>query len=267
MAEENKGAEGANKVKKERSTAYPGVSVQDAIEFSKVLVDSYGKSPFNRDAALQALKLKPGGSSFTKVAALVHYGLLTRQGNAYGVSELAERIIYFTSEEAQKAAIVEATLKPKLFSSLVTEYTGRAVPNLLRNILIQQHKINRNVADNVADIFKSSIEHAGLYVNGIITSTPSVTPEASEEDEGANAVTPTTHPANPMKTPPAQQAKIPAGMQSVALPSGIIISYPSEVAYLFALGKFGAQVSALEEAVSKAIKKDDDVSDPAATAE
>ena len=256
MAEENKGESGAGKVKKERSTAYPGIAVQDAIGFSKILVDSYGKSPFNRDAALQALKLKPGGSSFTKVAALVHYGLLTRQGNAYGISELAERIIYFTSEEAQKAAIVEAVLKPKLFNSLVTEYTGRAVPNLLRNILIQQHKINRNVADNVADIFKSSIEHAGLYMNGIITSVPATTSEVSDTGEELDVQDLAQPPRATGKMPVAPQLKVPAGMQSVSLPSGIIISYPSEVAYLFALGKFGAQVAALEEAVGKELKKD-----------
>lgn len=264
MADENKGESGATKVKKERSTAYPGVSVQDAIEFSKILVDSYGKSPFNREAALQALKLKPGGSSFTKVAALVHYGLLTRQGNAYGISELAERIVYFTSEEAQKAAIVEATLKPKLFSSLVTEYTGRAVPNLLRNILIQQHKINRNVADNVAGIFKDSIEHAGLYVNGIIASEPAAASEVSDGEEDPVAEDYVAPPSHPGKTPSALPAKVPAGMQSAALPSGVIINYPSEMAYMFAFGKFGEQLAALDKAISLEIKKniDDEQSAP-----
>jgi hypothetical protein len=87
----------------------------------------------------------------------------------------------------------------------------------------------------------------------------------TEEEAGVQNIAHPSHAAG--KVPPNSQPKVPTGMQSVTLPSGIIISYPSEVAYLFALGKFGAQVAALEEAVGKELKKDDNEPDPVATTE
>jgi hypothetical protein len=127
----------------------------------------------------------------------------------------------------------------------------------LKNILIHQHKINRNVSDSVATIFKDTLEYAGLYVNGIIVSSPGVVPDEGQGSDGSIVPVVPIKPAGP---PPVQMSavKIPVGMQSVTLPSGLMISYSSDIAYFFALGKFGPQIEALEKAVNAALKKNDD---------
>ena len=246
------------KIKKERSTAYPGIALEQAVTISKKLIESYGKSPFSRENAVQALGFKAGGSSFTKVAALVHYGLLARKGNSYENSGLGERVAYFQSDEDLKGAIAQAALTPRLFTTLANDYSGRAIPGLLKNILITQHKINRNVADDVATIFKDSLEYAGLYVNGIVASVTDLIPAESKESISPQTAMPSNSKPVMFSREASAMPKIPAGMQSVTLPSGIVISYPSEVAYLFALGKFGTQIEALEKAVNAALKKNDD---------
>lgn len=252
-------------IKKERSTAYPGIALESAVTISKKLIESYGKSPFSRENAVQALGFKAGGSSFTKVAALVHYGLLARKGNSYENSGLGERVTYFQSEEDLKDAIVQAALTPRLFSTLANDYSGRAIPVLLKNILITQHKINRNVADDVATIFKDSLEYAGLYVNGIVASVTDLIPAESKESMSPQIAMPSNSKPRVFFRESSEMHKIPAGMQSVMLPSGIVISYPLEVAYLFALGKFGVQIEALEKAVNEALKNNDNGTTPPST--
>lgn len=246
------------KVKRERSTAYPAISLKEAIELSEKLINSYSRSPFSRELAVQAIGYKSiTGTSAPKVAALVHYGLLERGNNTYQNSVLAGRITDFNSEEDRVEALINSVMTPKLFASLISEYSGRAIPGLLKNILVSQYKISRKVAENVAETFKESIEYAGIYVNGVITEVSIDSKESSENIENdiqtgflssrASVITP--------RRPQIVEGSTP--MQKVALPSGIVISYASDIAYLFAIGKFGEQIAALDKAVTEAKPKED----------
>jgi len=258
MTEETKkGLE--KKAKRERSTAYPAISLKEAVELSGKLIESYSKSPFSRELAVQAIGYKTiTGTSAPKVAALVHYGLLERSGNTYKNSDLASRIMDFTSEEDRGEALIVAVTNPKLFSSLISEYSGKAIPGLLKNILVSQYKIGRKVAEGVAETFKESTEFAGVYVNGVITevSVNSGEDDAStENDAHTRPQTPKVGVGAP-KRPQLDQTS--HSMQSVTLPSGIVISYPTEIAYLFAIGKFGGEIAALDKAVTDAKPKEND---------
>ncbi len=246
------------KTKRERSTAYPAISLKESVELSEKLINAYSKSPFSRDLAVQAIGYKTiTGTSAPKVAALVHYGLLERSGNAYKNSDLASRITDFTSEEDRREALIAAVSSPKLFASLISEYSGKAIPGLLKNILVSQYKIGRKVGEDVAETFKESIEFAGIYINGVVVEV-SIGFQDDKEDVKSDVSKQSLPPNVSMgaqKGP--QNNHILPSMQSVTLPSGIILSYSADIAYLFAIGKFGAEISALDKAVMEAKPKED----------
>ena len=88
-----------NQKKRERSVAYPGIPLEEAVAAALSLRTALGKAAFSREDAANALGYKGvSGASSVKVASLVHYGILNRTGNTYVLSELSERISHPPSE-------------------------------------------------------------------------------------------------------------------------------------------------------------------------
>jgi len=159
-----------NKIKqtRDRSVAYPGVALSDAIEFTERLRNSMGKGPYSRDQVAKALgHPKLSGPAARKVAALVHYGLLERTGNTYSQGQLAQEIYVPLSEEQKMEAIQRAALTPKLFSMLYTRYAGQALPSMLPNIIVRDG-VSEGVADEVSKTFVETLTFANLLVNGVL---------------------------------------------------------------------------------------------------
>ncbi len=245
------------KQKKERSTAYPSISLEQALEYSTKLVESYRKNSFSRQNAVEGIGYtKITGDTAQKVAALGHYGLLEKTGTGtYRNTELAQRICYFTSEEQKTEDVTTAAQQPKLFRTLIADHQGQSLPTRLKNILINPHGINPNVADKVAENFKTTLEFAGLLNNGVVGAL-TVGEDGDSGTEGESANTPVPPPARGVQmSPPGRHPLPPAGMQTLTLPSGIILSYSSKLAYAFAIGKFAAQITALDEAITAASSK------------
>lgn len=160
-----------NQTKKtvERSSRYPAVDIESAIELIKKLKANLGSGPYARLSVAQGIGYDAiTGSSGKRVAALVYYGLLEKSGQKYSLSDLANRILYEISAEDRKEAIVEAVKKPTIFSALIDRYKGEALPALLKNILVREYQIVDKVADDVIRNFTSSLQFADLLKNGII---------------------------------------------------------------------------------------------------
>jgi hypothetical protein len=243
------------KTKRDRSTAYPAIALGEAIEYSMKLITAYPKSHFDRASAATSMGYATlSGASAPKIAALVHYGLLDRKGgNTYKNSDLALQISHPSAEEDKAEAIREAVKHPKLFESLIREYSGRAIPSMLNNILVRQYMISSKVSDTVVQIFKESLEFAGLYSNGIVIENSfqdADDPRDGGADEEKMAI---SLRENATKAPSRQAC---AGMIDVELPCGVILSYPAGIAYLFAIGKFGNEIAALDKAVTDANPRD-----------
>ncbi len=194
------------------------------------------------------------GASGMKVSSLVHYGLLERAGNAYRNSSLALRTAHRIDDNDFQEALKIAATSPKLYRTLLNEFAGRAVPSALSSILVRNHQIGQKVADDVARIFTKTIEYAGLYQNGIVASELPVNEESSDAPD-TNIPQPPTHaaprhlvtPAIPVNRP--QQMNIPPDIRTVELPSGIIVSYPKNLGFVF------GKIAAFEEAVQEEMKK------------
>lgn len=239
---------------KERSASYPSISIQEAIDYSIKLQTAYGKSAFSRENAVKEMgHEKVTGSSGMKVSALVHFGLLDREGNAYRNSELSIRFANPIDENDLQTAKKIAVHNPKLYKSLLSEYSGRAIPTALNSILVRNHKIGQKVAASVATVFRKSIEEAGIYQNGIIINETSVNEEINTQ------IPPTVAQNMPLPTPQGGShptvLTLPSDMITVEFPSGIALSYPKNLAFSFAMGVFGEQTAALEDAVQKEVKK------------
>ena len=94
---------------------------------------------------------------------------------------------------------------PSLYTKLIAAYDGKAVPNrdLLANILMNDHKIQKSVKDNAARVFIESAEQLGLIKGGILCYSNDETPKESHspqpvlEDSSAE-VQSTKSPANTM---------------------------------------------------------------------
>lgn len=164
-----------NQGKRERSVAYPALSLDKAIDSSMELRIKLGKGPYGREDAAVALGHKGvSGASATKIASLVHFGLLTRNGNTYSQSELGERINHPLSDKDRTEAVLEVMKTPRLYKDLFDQFTGQAVPTQLANILIRKG-ISSKVAQTVAGDFKSSAEFSGCLKNGVLFNDAMVT--------------------------------------------------------------------------------------------
>jgi hypothetical protein len=224
---------------KERSTAYPSVSLEEAILATTELADKLGPGPFDRETAAQALGYKGvSGASASKIAALTHFGLLERQGNTYIQSILARRIIAPKSDQDKTTAIVEALRAPKLYSKLLDRYSGQALPTMLHNILFHDFRIILSASKEATEVFKRSAEFAGLLKNGVL----------SDANTGATKEIP-EHIDRPSETLAADYSK-PSQSQdlvSVRLPSGIVVTFPQDLSYSFGLGTFAKPLKEIEE--------------------
>lgn len=157
--------------KNSRSSGYPVFSLEDCVSAVKMVKQGLGMSFSSRDLIAQAMGYSGvTGASGTKISACVHFGLLNRSGNTYAVSELSGKVLTPVSENEKAMALVEAVSSPSLYKKLITEYDGRALPKMLENILCREYGIIENSAKKATDIFKRSLEYAGLLQNGVVRS-------------------------------------------------------------------------------------------------
>ncbi|MFN7160766.1 MAG: hypothetical protein ACK4NC_04115 [Candidatus Gracilibacteria bacterium] len=243
---------------RERSNAYPAITLEEAIEHSKKLLLAYPKSNFDRQTAALALGYDNlNGTSTPRIAALVHYGLIERTGTVCKNSDIAQRIHNFTSNEEKEEAIIEAALNPKIFKALIEEYEGKALPPTLNNILVRSHGINQKVSEKVVRIFKNTMEYAKIYANGIIN-TQELKKDLPKAFNDNQITTIPTNPSPSQITP--VKAKISTeqnDMISIKLPSGAVLYYPQHLAYLLQTDTdFGKTLTQLEHIISKALNNE-----------
>jgi hypothetical protein len=172
---------------RERSIAYPSINLEKAIELVSKLRSELGKGPYSREDAAKGIGYAGiSGASARSVAALVHYGLLERNGDTYQISELGEEIIHPTDETdaKRKMALVTAAKSPKLFQKIVNRFQGQSLPGLLDNILVREG-VSSNYSKEVATILKESLIFSGILQNGVIIDASSVTFHDDETEQAS----------------------------------------------------------------------------------
>lgn len=176
------------KKKGNRSSGYPAFSLEDCVDAVKKVKEELGGGFSSRDLIAKAMGYSGvTGASGTKISACVHFGLLSRSGNTYALSDLSNRLLTPISDGEKAEALVEAVNSPNLYNKLIEEYGGKALPNMLENILSRQYDIINNSAQKAAEVFKKSLEYAGLLHNGVVQSQEKIAYGNEEKDTPGDA--------------------------------------------------------------------------------
>ncbi|MFA6017382.1 MAG: hypothetical protein WC744_04825 [Patescibacteria group bacterium] len=227
--------------KRIRSNAYPAIGLEEAIQSVDELRKNLGQGPYSRLSAAQALGYKSvSGASATKIAALVHFGLLIRIIDTYRQSPLSDRILIPTGDKDKQEAVIESLKTPKLYSKLINDLQGKSLPSMLPNMLYHSFKINERVTKEVANNFINSIEFVGILKNGVIND---IKNEINTQSQ-TTIKTPSQIPSRPVFV--GQKINETGGGMSIPLNSGIIVYFPDRLVRKVANGIFADTLKTLE---------------------
>lgn len=151
----------------DRSPAYPSIDLRQAVEICGKIFDLFSEYGFSREVASEKLGLPVNSNSFRKIAALVQYGLLKREGNNYKITSLSKDIILAVDEIEKQKALTKAAMQPTIFNKLIKENTGKGLP-LSLDIRLRQLEYSKDASKSLSEIFKRSLEYSGLLSNGIV---------------------------------------------------------------------------------------------------
>ena len=148
---------------RERSCAYPALSLPDALRICRTIFEEVGDTALNRDEMARILGYRSGagGLAARKIAALVHYGLHQRSKGLYRPSGLAQELRNAAEDSTRRALTRQAFQNPALFAAILSQYQlERRVPRQLA-FALPQFGISEKVAGEVASIFMTS----GVYAS------------------------------------------------------------------------------------------------------
>lgn len=156
---------------REKSALYPGATWSDCMEFIQKIGSFNLKAVSYQEIAKKYGLSNPSTKSFTaKIGAAKQFGLITTsQGNTIQLTDVSKRLLYPTGEST-KPLELQCFAEPPLYAKLIAKFDGMAVPapELLANILMNEHRITRSVKDAAAKIFLQSAEQLDLLHGGIL---------------------------------------------------------------------------------------------------
>lgn len=155
--------------KKERGKRSPAFPLNEALGFLQAVSQNLGDGPFSRDAIAKALgHTGITGAVSSKIGSLTHFAVLDREGNVYQVSPLGKRLLYPQSESERQEAVAQAARSPSLYGEILKAFSGKSVPGMFGNILIQTFGVGADNAADIAKIFKQTMEFCGLLRHGVL---------------------------------------------------------------------------------------------------
>jgi hypothetical protein len=161
----------ANKPKKMRSPAYPGINLEIALKRARGLYDKERRNAVAYPVAVSywGFGAKSSGG-LVSVAAMKGFGLVEdvergAGGRSIKLTDLAFHILLDDRPNSQERAelIKQAALRPKIHASLWRKY-GAELPSdsNLKHALIFDFKFNENTVDEFIKEYKETIRFAGI---------------------------------------------------------------------------------------------------------
>lgn len=151
------------KLNKERSNLYPYYSLQECVEFIRLIDKLGGKSAVSSKSILSEMGIKHENTkSFTaKVSSSKQFGLIEKSKDLK-LTERGRLILYPTGGEQQrKGLLIEAVKSAPIYDKLIKRYDGKKLPEkeTLSNVLFNEMEISKIAKDRVAKIFISSLKY------------------------------------------------------------------------------------------------------------
>jgi len=216
--------------KKNRSCAYPLLSLPPALAAAKSLCDSYGEGPYSRTSAAKGLGYSSfSGAASGKIGALVHFGLLDRAGGMYSVSSAAKAAFSYP-ENGGREAIAVLAQKPVLYRRLIGRFLNKPLPEKLEAVLAADYGITGKAAPVAAQNFIQTLEFAELVREGRLF-VPDLGGIVSKQSGDMLEE----------KTNGRSGAAI-----KIKLASGIEILFPEAMAYRLSMGEFAAEIKSFD---------------------
>lgn len=175
-----------DKVKRERSSEYPGYSFNECIEFIKI-IDGLGNgliaySIISNQLGLRSITTK----SFTnKISSSRQFGLITVANKTAQLTDEAKAILYPKGGNEDINIKIECVKRPTLYGHLIERFTNKPLPTkeILGNILFNDYGILKSVKDVVAEKFIESMTQLNLVVNGVLNVNNCVEKDLNEVKE------------------------------------------------------------------------------------
>ncbi len=165
-----------SKQPRERSRAYPGATLQDCVEFTKLVKKALGKGAHDRNSLAKAMGFgSVSGAVSPKIAAMVHFGLLDRDGSDYELSDFSKRITDSLDNTEFATALREAFRMPVLYREILEKFSSEGeIPSQLPVHLHRFHGITDSASHQASEIFLASGRFAGVIddANKIVASFP-----------------------------------------------------------------------------------------------
>lgn len=161
------------KKSKPKSKDYPAYTLEKTVEFVSKFKDFPPNKPIAYDVAAKECNVSATTKSFGyTLSAARQYGLIaTSTGRSFTLLPAATRLIRPTeSNDVLRALKVECFSTPKLYSELISSYSGKSIPALatLENVLITYHGILPGAAKKAAETFIDTANEVGVVQNGIL---------------------------------------------------------------------------------------------------
>jgi len=210
----------AHKPKRDRSPAYPGIDLAQAIDRANALYEAERKNAAPIEAVLHHWGYSPGsGRGLVTLAALKHFGLLIDEGSGdrrqARLTPRALRIILDSRDDSVERgrAIREAALEPKIHRELWRKYEGDLPSDAtLKTYLSLEKSFTDRAVRNFIPQFRRTVAFAELENSPDEIEAPEVDPMDPSTGMGSSTE---GAPINPSPAPtPATNSEI----RSVQLP-------------------------------------------------
>ncbi len=175
--EEQKAPEKASKTKKGRSPAYPGISLEEALDRAETIRTAEGRNEASVDTILEHWSYRPmSGVGLVALSALIKFGLMTDSGSGKNrkahLTDLAFKILLDDRPDSSErmALIKEAALVPSIHKELWEKYNGTLPSDSnLRFVLRNEMQFLDNAADELIKEFRKTIDFTKLGESGNIS--------------------------------------------------------------------------------------------------
>jgi effector-binding domain-containing protein len=149
-----------------RSPGYPMISLEEAVQKTKILWDQDKNNSIPKHAAFEHLGYKKeGGYGARVISALKQFGLISdTEGDIKLTNEAVDLALHEQHDDIYIETIKKLAIKPIIYAKLYNEYNGNLPSDTtLKARLIKDEKFNADKVNGFISDFRRTIEFANLY--------------------------------------------------------------------------------------------------------
>src|SRR6266853_2211311 len=132
------------------SVGLPKKTLEDTLKVPGAIKDNYGTTGATWEQIASALETSANTvNSKYLLWSAVAYGIITKEGNIYNVSETGRKILAPTYEGEDREGMIKAIATPSILARFYSDYNSSPLPqgDIFSNVLEQKYGIPKNRVD------------------------------------------------------------------------------------------------------------------------